>query len=164
VRIDPIVERAQQEAALRQTATTLIEKIRMTLEQVDHLVSSRLDLLSGYAVELGISLASQILGAELEAGRYNPAPVVQECLHAAVQKPGAGTITVLLNPGDLSLVLSTLEESSSLEAKRPEVHFDVDPDLPRGACRVETRVGHVVSDPLLAFEEAAQRIREEARE
>ncbi len=162
--LDPLADRAVEEEGARRAIVSLSDQIRLTLEQVPSLVSSRLEELSVYAIELGLGLAQTVLGAEVEQGRYNPAAAVQESLESAISGMHQGAIQVLLNPADLSLVLSSLEEMGSIEAQSPEVRFEVDQNLPRGACRIETSVGRILHDPTVVIETAMTRIRDEAKQ
>ncbi|MFQ5505154.1 MAG: FliH/SctL family protein [Planctomycetota bacterium] len=145
-----------QDEELRQAGMRLMERIELTMQQVEDLVRGRLDSMSRYVVELGTGLASKILENEIDRRRYNAAPAVLECLRVAAE--GEGIVIVFLNPADRALVLSTIDELDATVARRPDVRFEEDSTIPNGACRIETSIGQILHDPRVALDNVVEKI------
>jgi len=67
---------------------------------------------------------------------------------------------ILLTDEDLSPVVSAMEKKVGDPRFEGKVHYEVDPSLERGACRVETGTGRIVHDPREVLERMIEGLRE----
>ena len=119
-------------------------------ERVDQACASARDELSSTAVELALTIARELVRAEVKAGRHALEEIVRETL--AASEAGRAACTVHLHPEDaLAMDGVALRASTALEA---------DVEVPRGHVHVETARGLVVRDLDAALDEVAERLRE----
>ena len=90
-------------------------------------------------VELAFRVAAQILGREVER---DPAVVTNVVRTALESARGRRNIVVHIHPEDAQLVeLSRDRLESVVEGTR--IHFDLDPDITRGGCIIDTEGGQI---------------------
>ncbi len=156
---DPILERVQQEQMEREAVQRVFQSLERTLPQLGSLVEKRLDQWAPYVLDLGLRLAGEALGRELEAGNYDLVPTIREALSQAVGA-GEGSLQVFLHPQDLGRVIERMGEDPAErgEALKKEVEYKVDPSVQLGACRIESNHGRIVHDPRAVLESMVQKI------
>ncbi|GEM_PF-2608364 len=156
---DPILERAEQEQREREEVLQVFQSIQRTLPELHSLVQTRLDQWAPYILELGLRLAGEVLGRELEAGNYDLIPVIRESLSQAVGADDE-SLLVFLNPQDLGRVLERWGNGQAQEGQthQREPEFQVDPGVPPGACRIESNHGRIVHDPGSVLEAMIKKI------
>jgi flagellar biosynthesis/type III secretory pathway protein FliH len=91
-------------------------------------------------VELAVNIARKVLMQEIQAGRYEIDPIVQEALNRV---PARQEIVVRLNPADLA----KCRQAASIQAQEdcPGVRFVADNSVQRAHCLLETPHGIVES-------------------
>ena len=156
---DPILEQVQQEQMEREAVQRVFQTMERTLPQLHALVEQRLDQWASYVLDLGLRLAGEALGRELEKGNYDLIPTIREALAKAIGS-GEGSLQVFLNPQDLGRVLERLGEghAEGVEALKKDVEYKVDPHVQLGACRIESNHGRIVHDPRVVLDSMVQKI------
>ncbi|MCC6670497.1 MAG: hypothetical protein IT458_05510 [Planctomycetes bacterium] len=160
------LEGLEQEAERRRerhvALQALVQQIGVTLQAVPRQVQDAVQEVAAIATELGLAVAREVVGAALERGLVDPLPIVERCLHAAVQGMDGARLRVLLSPEDLSDVLAGIEASPELREHARGVDFAADPRLPRGTVRAETGAGRWVYDPREVLERISAEVRRES--
>jgi hypothetical protein len=148
----------QQHAALVQT----LGAIGAALERLPRQVAESLRGVEAIAVELGLTVAREVVGSCLERGLVDPAPIVARCLRAAVAGVETATLVIALHPSDLPLVLNAVESDPELRSAASGCSFEPDPRLARGAVRVGSEAGRMLYDPREVLERIADEVRKES--
>lgn len=138
------------------------QAIGRAAQAVPATVAARLDEVAALAVELGLAVAREIVGAAVQQGLVDPTATVARCLREAVHGVDAAALTVHLHPEDLGPVLDRLEREPALRELAAAARFAADPSLARGAVRAETGAGRMRYDPREAFERVAAAVRSAA--
>jgi flagellar biosynthesis/type III secretory pathway protein FliH len=147
-----------REKARREEFQNCLEGIDRAVESIASTVNSRLDDVAALVTELGIALAREVLGTAIEKGLADPTATVARCLRDTVG--GADSAAeVFLAPDDLRAVLDRLQTQPDLQKYIERARFTADPDLERGAVRIETEAGRLLYEP----REVLQRISDEVR-
>jgi len=94
-------------------------------------------------LELAVEMARTVLRQEVEAGRHDPAPIVQA---AVAQLPPHAEVTVRLNPADFARYASSASVDGRLRVLS-------DATVPAAGCRVECGQGVVEADPARQLDE-----------
>ena len=149
--------RAELEAQRHAAFQACLEGIDRAVDAMAATVSRRMDEVGAQATELGLALASEVLGVALEQGLADPTPTVIRCLRESAAE--ATDVEVFLSADDLGPVLERLDSHPELRERVARVRFCADPELDRGAVRMETAFGRLVYDPA----EVLQRICDEVR-
>lgn len=152
-------ERALAETRRHAAFQTCLEGIDRAVDAMVATVERRIEEMGAQVTELGLALASEVLGAALEQGLADPTPTVIRCLRESVFREGDGEVEVYLAPDDLGPVLDRLDTHPELRERVARVRFSIDPQLERGSVRMETAYGRLVYDPA----EVLQRICDEVR-
>jgi flagellar biosynthesis/type III secretory pathway protein FliH len=155
-------ERARRDAAEHAALLALCETVSQTLSTLPQTVHTRLDQVAAQAVEIGLAVAREVVGACLEQGRFDPAPVVAHCLAEAVLGSSDAELTIRLHPEDLGPVLQRLANRPELEPVLSRTKLVADPGVGRGAVRAETGSGRLSSDPREVLERISAEVRREA--
>lgn len=150
-------QRATDAAALQVCA----KAVQQTLATVPQLVDQRLQEVAALAVELGLQVAREIVGAALDQGQYDPTPTVLRCLRDCVHGSRRDDLVVRLNPLDLELVQQGLTQHPELADEVQKARFVADRGVARGAVRAETDAGRLQYDPREALERVAAEVRRE---
>ncbi len=158
--VDPVRDRREARENLDRSLADLAGRIREMLDEVAKRVDARLEEWSRYAVELGLALASEVLRKEVDAGTYDLAPAVRECLEAGFERRLTTAIVIHLHPEDLSPVIAAMDRTVSDPRFENRVRYEVDPTLDRGTCRIETGSGRIIHDPREVLERMIRGIRE----
>lgn len=109
--------------------------------------------LVGDSVELALSIASELVRAEVSARRHGVETIVRDTL--AASGVGRGGCTVHLSPADATAAAGI--------AFRSATRVEADPDVADGCVQVETPHGLLVRDLNAALASIGARLREEAR-
>lgn len=162
-----VQQRQRQRDADRQALRELVRVVRAQVEALPGAVHERLDEVAGVAVELGLAIAREIVGAALEQGRVDPTPTVVRCLSDCVHGSDRADLVVRLNPADLAGVEAQLRElaerdPSGLGEDVAAAKFVADPGVPRGGVRAETGAGRLRYDPHEVLERICAEVRREA--
>ena len=115
--------RSALQDALEQTETLQARIIAQSEEQV---------------VELALEIAHKVLGQEIQAGRYQIDPLVQEALSRVPARQG---VRVHMHPDDYAAC--GLREESPEEGGAGRVQFQPDPTVEPGRCLLETAEGFI---------------------
>ena len=99
-------QREADDKALRELVTTA----RQQVESLPQTVQQRLDEVAGIAVELGLSIARELVGAALDRGDVDPTPTVIRCLQDCVHGSRSDDLVLKLHPADLDSVASRLSQ------------------------------------------------------
>jgi len=124
-----IAKLASATAALQQAANELGKMRQQFLQDAEEQL-----------VELALSIANKVLMQEIQAGRYQIAPIVKEAL---LSIPSQQDVVIRLNPDDIAGC-----EQAGLDQDIPNggsLRFIADPEISRAECLVETPDGAVVS-------------------
>ena len=127
--IDAAIAIAKEEAR-RETekeATALFERLAEAIAQIEETSRGAFRLQASEVVELGLTVATAIIGRELAVDKDAISELVDRCLNGIVD---TATIVVKLNPADLTIVEST-------DCDR-QVALVSDASLARGECIIET--------------------------
>lgn len=152
----------QQQQADRQALAGVAQAIQRALQALTPTVNARLDQVAALAVELGLAVAREVVGAALDRGFVDPTPTVARCLRDCVHGSKAGDLVVRVHPEDLGLVMAGVERDPELRAQMAAAKLQPDASLGRGAVRAETGAGRLVWEPREAFERIAEQVRREA--
>ncbi|HEB53944.1 MAG TPA: hypothetical protein ENI87_11885, partial [bacterium] len=149
-------------AADQQVVRDLFAEMRQQTAAMPELLNGRLDEVAGIAVELGLSIAREIVGAALDKGIVDPTPTVATCLRDCVHGSDGGDLVVRLHPEDLENVLNTLATMPELEGDIDRARFVADQSVPRGGVRAETGAGRLRYDPGEVLQRICDEVRREA--
>ncbi|MCL2701499.1 MAG: flagellar assembly protein FliH [Phycisphaerae bacterium] len=94
-------------------------------------------------MELAVEMARTVLHQEVDAGRYDAAPIIQAALS---QLPEREAVTVTLNPTDFSRCGEAISGDGRLQLRS-------DATVPPAGCRVECGQGVVEADPAKQLDE-----------
>lgn len=121
----------------RQDLASAAAALREGLAQLGPLKAETIRAAEGQLVELAMNIASRVLMQEIQAGRYEIDPIVQEALGRVSAQQG---VTVRLHPDDLArcgLAAGAAEGGAA---------FVGDAAIARAHCRIETIEGVIESD------------------
>jgi flagellar biosynthesis/type III secretory pathway protein FliH len=150
-------DRAAEAAAVREVCAAA----RQAVDALPAAVAARVDELAGVAVELGLALAREIVGAALDKGLVDPTPVVLRCLRDCVHGAGKADLVVRLHPQDLAAVQQRLRGHAEMQEEIADARFVADPLVPRGGVRAETGAGRLLYDPQEALARVCAEVRRE---
>jgi flagellar biosynthesis/type III secretory pathway protein FliH len=157
-----LAERTKRHEAEQQAVQAALAAIQKSLQTLPTTVNGRLEQVAALAVELGLAVAREIVGAALDQGFVDPTPTVLRCLRDCVHGSDRGDLVVHLHPEDLALVLDRLARVPELREQVAAARFVSDPALGRGAVRAETGAGRLRYDPQEACERVAAEVRKAA--
>ncbi|MBL8754720.1 MAG: hypothetical protein JNK15_15555 [Planctomycetes bacterium] len=155
-------QREQQRQAAVQAVVDLAKAAQRTIAGVPAEVQQRLDQVAALAVELGLTLAREIVGAALDQGRVDPTDTVVRVLRDCVHGSDRTDLVVKLHPQDLGPVQQSLQARPEVQEEVAQARFVADPTVPRGGVRAETGAGRLRYDPREVFERIAAEVRREA--
>ena len=151
----------QRERDLEQLRGVLAQT-QQQLQAVPGVVNERLDEVAGIAVELGLSIARELVGAALDQHLVDPTPTVARCLRDCVHGSSQQDLVVKLNPDDLANVKTRIAELPELAREAADAQFVADPSVPSGGVRAETGAGRLHYDPREVLERICDEVRREA--
>lgn len=154
--------RNQQREADQQQLRGLLTAAQQQVQDLPQVVNQRLDEVAGVAVELGLSIARELVGAALDQHLVDPTPTVARCLRDCVHGSGGADLVVRLNPDDLAAVKTNLAAEPELARAATEAQFVADESVPRGGVRAETGAGRLHYDPREVLERICEEVRREA--
>ncbi|MFK7739090.1 MAG: FliH/SctL family protein [Planctomycetota bacterium] len=140
----------------------LVAHAEQQLAALPAIVNERLDAVSQVAVELGLSIARELVASALESGQVDPTDTVARCLRDCVHGSDRGDLTVRLNPEDLEQVEQRLVGMPELAEQIAEAKFVADATVPRGGVNAETGAGRLRYDPREVLERICNEVRREA--
>lgn len=142
----------------------LLAEMRGQVAAMPGLIGSRLDEVAGIAVELGLAIAREIVGAAIDKGNLDPTPIVVRCLKDCVHGSGGGDMVVKLNPEDLASVKTRLAQTPDIDDEVAAARFVADATVPSGGVRAETGAGRLLYNPREVLERICVEVRREATE
>ena len=151
----------QREADLAQLRDVLAET-RKQLTELPQVVGARVDELAGVAVELGLAIAREVIGAALDQHFVDPTPTVARCLRDCVHGSSDADLVIRLNPEDVAGVKTKIAESPELSREAAAAQFVADASVPSGGVRAETGAGRLHYDPREVLERICEEVRREA--
>ncbi len=154
--------RNQQREADQQQLRGLLTAAQQQVQDLPQVVNQRLDEVAGVAVELGLSIARELVGAALDQHFVDPTPTVARCLRDCVHGSGGADLVVRLNPDDLAAVKTNLAAEPELARAATDAQFVADEGVPRGGVRAETGAGRLHYDPREVLERICEEVRREA--
>lgn len=160
VLLDLGAQKVQRDAERRLT-NDLIVAIGKVVADLPREVGARLDEVAAIAVELGLGIAREVVGAALDKGLVDPTPTVVRCLRDCVHGADRGDLVVRLHPDDVAPVQARLAELPELAEEVARARFVGDRAVPRGGVRAETETGRLRYDPKQALERIAEEVRRE---
>jgi flagellar biosynthesis/type III secretory pathway protein FliH len=155
-------QREQQRQASVQAAIDLAKAAQRTIANVPAEVQQRLEQVAGLAVELGLALARELVGAALDQGKVDPTETVVRCLRDCVHGSDRSDLVVKLHPQDLGPVQQALQSRPEVQEETALARFVADPTVPRGGVRAETGAGRLRYDPREVLERISAEVRREA--
>ena len=155
-------ERETQRAAVAKALLELARAGKRTVDAVPQQVGQRLDEVAAIAVELGLALAREIVGAALDQGTVDPTPTVVRCLRDCVHGSQKADLVVRLHPHDLAAVQTALATMPEIQDEVAAARFVADPGVARGGVRAETGAGRLLYDPREVLERICAEVRREA--
>lgn len=164
-RVQTLFDLKQREAARVAESEALrafVAQARRAVEAVPGLVQQGVDQVAGIAVELGLAVARELVGAALDRGLVDPTPTVARCLRDCVHGSDRADLLVRLNPADLEPVQQRLAAMPELHEELELARFVADATMPRGAVRAETGAGRLRYDPREVLERICDEVRREA--
>jgi flagellar biosynthesis/type III secretory pathway protein FliH len=150
-------ERKKAQASVEQVAAAVVK----ALGELPATVNARIDEIAGIAVELGLTVARELVGNALEKGHYDPTPTVVRCLRDCVHGSRVDDLVLRLHTDDLRIVRDRLAAMPELADEVERTKFVADPRVPRGAVRAETETGRLKYDPREALDRVCEEIRRE---
>lgn len=154
--------REEQRQAATKALVELARTGKRTVEAIPQQVATRLDEVAAIAVELGLAIAREIVGASLDQGRVDPTPTVVRCLRDCVHGSSKSDLVVRLNPHDLAAVQQQLQGMPELADEIASSRFVADATVARGGVRAETGSGRLLYDPREVLERVCAEVRREA--
>lgn len=155
-------QQGRQRQADEQALRELIAASQQHLAELPVTVGARLDEVASIAVELGLSIARELVGAALDKGMVDPTPTVTRCLQDCVHGSDRGDLVVRLHPDDCEAVQQRIAASSDLDELASAARFVADANVPRGGVRAETGAGRLRYDPREVLERICDEVRREA--
>ncbi len=159
--LDLEARRQQREADLAQLRDVLAAA-RKQLTELPQVVGARVDELAGVAVELGLAIAREVIGAALDQHFVDPTPTVARCLRDCVHGSSDADLVIRLNPEDVAGVKTKIAESPELAREAAAAQFVADASVPSGGVRAETGAGRLHYDPREVLERICEEVRREA--
>ena len=124
---------------VRPLLNTLIAAVR----ELDERRRESLNELQQAAIELSMTIASQLVHRVIDAGQFG----VRELVENALQRlPVSGPVQVSLHPSDLQQLQPHLAAHAPHILSGREVRFRPDPTLERGSCRADLPEEGILSD------------------
>jgi flagellar biosynthesis/type III secretory pathway protein FliH len=157
-----LAERQRQIDAERAAVQAMAAAVETALRNLPNTVNARLDQVAALAVELGLAVAREVVGATLAQGGYDPTSTVVRCLRTCVHGSDRGDLRVRLHPEDLGPVLSRLAATPELRSQVAEARIEADPTLRRGEVVAESGAGSLRHDPREVLDRMSHEIRREA--
>ena len=155
-------QKTRREAELKALQATA-HAVQRAMQQSQVSVTQRVDELAALVVELGLSVAREIVGAALDRGDCDPTPTVVHCLRDCVHGSDEDDLVVKLHPDDLALVSERLRAMPDLADAVAKSKFVADATLGRGEVRASTDAGKLRYDPRETFERVASAVRNAAQ-
>lgn len=155
-------ERTRQLEADREQLRGALSTAQQQLQSLPQVVNQRLDEVAGVAVELGLSIARELVGAALDRHLVDPTPTVARCLRDCVHGSGGADLVVRLHPDDLAGVKTSLAAAPELARLAADAELVADGSVPRGGVRAETGAGRLHYDPREVLERICEEVRREA--
>lgn len=162
--IDPVREdarRAAEQAAAQQARDEAVaafgRKLEESLEGIDATIAQQFDAARDWVLEFALSLAGQIIGAEVEAGRYELGAMIREQLVQILD--GDGSLSLHVCPQDEASAHGIVNGLADGHRDVSRIRVLVDAELQRGECNAQSAAGGFRSDPALALARAQEAIR-----
>lgn len=155
-------EREARRAVAEQAMTQLLRSARGTVEAIPQQVGQRLDEVATIAVELGLAIAHELVGAAQQKGLIDPLPTVVRCLRDCVHGSSRADLVVRLHPDDLAGVQTALASRDDLAEEVAAARFVADATVARGGVRAETGAGRLQWDPQDVLARLCSEVRREA--
>ena len=137
----------------RAAITEGASQLNRAAEALDALREEAAESLARTSAELGLSIASHLVRAEVEAGRYELEKIVREVL--AASGIGRGNCVVHLSPEDVERLADVSFRAGTV--------IEADIEIPSGDVHVTTPHGLLVREMDRALEDIGERIRGEVR-
>jgi flagellar biosynthesis/type III secretory pathway protein FliH len=155
--------RNQQREADQQQLRGLLTAAQQQVQDLPQVVNQRLDEVAGVAVELGLSIARELVGAALDQHFVDPTPTVARCLRDCVHgSGGARELRLSREVGLDGREIVGVETDHEVRAAATEAQFVADEGVPRGGVRAETGAGRLHYDPREVLERICEEVRREA--
>ena len=148
-------ERQARGRALDALSATIDNRIAELRTQLD----GNLDHVAAVVVELGLTVAREVVGSALDRGLVDIVPTVRRCLDAAVvgtKSNGGPSVSLQMHPEDLQVW------ASDAGLSRPDVQVDVGTNLQRGEVVISTGAGALHYEPMEVLERVSEAVRAEA--
>lgn len=155
-------EREARRVAETRLVERLVQNAQRAVDELPQQVAARLEEVAALAVELGLGIAREIVGAALDKGCVDPTPTVVRCLRDCVHGASPTDLVVRLHPDDLQPVQQRLPGFPEVQEEVAAARFVADPSVPRGGVRAETGAGRLRYDPREILERVADEVRREA--
>lgn len=147
---------ASEQRLVREAVDACRAAVERALRELRSVVDARVDAVASMSTELGLVVASEIVGATLARGVFDPLPIVRRCLQQALAAGERSGVVVRLSPADLVRV-----QSEPVDARVQGVTFAADAALAPGSVRVETDVGTIAYDPAEVLRRLSDELRKE---
>ena len=154
--------RNRQIEADEQALRELVQTIKAQVDGVPEAVRMRLDEIAGIAVELGLAVAREIVGAALDKGQVDPTATVKRCLADCVHGSDRADLVVRLHPEDVAAVQTRLAAMPEIADELDRATITADASVNRGGVRAETGAGRLHYDPNEVLARICDEVRREA--
>lgn len=154
-------ERNMRQEADAGVMRDLLAEARQQVANLPSVVNQRLDEVAGIAVELGLSIAREIVGAALDKGNVDPTPTVARCLADCVHGSNRDDLVIRLHPEDVANVQTRIAQMGELGEEAASARFVADASVTRGGVRAETGAGRLRYDPREVLERICAEVHRE---
>lgn len=118
--------------------TTAVDSLGAAVRRIDGLAESLRCQVEREIAELAVAIARKIVAAEIPAGNYQIAEIVDRLMQ---QLPEARDVVLRLNPDDLDVFREAWSDSPELAEKLDAMHVVSDASVSRAECAIQTPAG-----------------------
>lgn len=159
-RLRALEQRATRERDEHTAALRALQAVGAAAGAARAEIGQALRELAQQAVELGLSIAREVVSDAIERGGLDPLPAVLACLEAAASE--GPQIEIRLAPPDLERVMSRIAADPELRAHTHGCTFTADASLAHGEVRARSGLREIARDPREVFERIAVELRKAA--
>ncbi|HOJ37213.1 MAG TPA: FliH/SctL family protein [Ignavibacteriales bacterium] len=146
--------KAELEESFNQDLQTTIDEFNNILQEIQNQLSVYDKIFEPLVIETALFIAKKIIKRELDENS-----IIEENLRAALKKVfGANSILIKLNSEDYELIINRTNLKNEIENFN-KIKFEIDDNLLRGDCVIETDIGNVDAKITTQMEELVTNLR-----
>ncbi len=146
--------KAELEESFNQDLQTAIDEFNNILQEIQNQLSVYDKIFEPLVIETALFIAKKIIKRELDENS-----IIEENLRAALKKVfGANSILIKLNSEDYELIINRTNLKNEIENFN-KIKFEIDDNLLRGDCVIETDIGNVDAKITTQMEELVTNLR-----